>query len=496
VLHGFGAPCFEAHPFDWTGLLGLPLRARPSSRSRVRESGMDPATLTRELATAVEAPVLGGEEVQPYLMDATEAQGLRGEAEAVVLARAPEDVAHTLAWCYEHDVPLTARGGGTGWAGGAVPRGGVVVSLAGLHSIRSIEPLQWRAEVEAGVTTQAVQRLALENGLYYPPDPGAAEESQIGGNVATNAGGPHAFKYGVTGSWVTGLEVAIAPGTLTRFGGSVRKDVAPYDLRSLMIGSEGTLGIVTAVRLKLIPPPEARRPVVALYAGDEAGASAVLSAMASGTAPSAIEFLDAASFAISGAGFPLPLERPDRPFVVIAEADGSEQEAVAGQELLREALSDGAQIVLAPERPDEVAALWRWRDGIGIVARSHLGGKVSEDVCVPCDRLAEMIAATHEAAAAAGLEACCWGHAGDGNVHSTFLFAGGDDDAAGRAVKAAAGVFGAALALGGSVSGEHGIGLVKAGQLARQLDPAALELHRSIKRLLDPKNLLNPGKKV
>ena len=200
-----------------------------------------------------------------------------------------------LAWCYEHDVPLTARGGGSGYAGGAVPDGGVVVALAGLRSVRSIEPLQWRAEIESGVTTHEVQRLARENGLYYPPDPGAAEQSQLGGNVATNAGGPHAFKYGVTGAWVTGLEVAIAPGELVTFGSGVRKDVAGYDVRSLLIGSEGTLGIVTAVRLKLIPPPEAAARSSRSTTATRRGA-AVMHAMASGTLPAAIEFLDSAAF--------------------------------------------------------------------------------------------------------------------------------------------------------------------------------------------------------
>ncbi len=458
---------------------------------------MNTAVLMRELAATVDAPVLDGDAVAPYLLDATEARGLRGRADAVVLAKTARDVAGVLAWCYEHDVPLTARGGGSGYAGGAVPDGGVVVALAGLRSVRSIEPLQWRAEIESGVTTQEVQRVARENGLYYPPDPGAAEQSQLGGNVATNAGGPHAFKYGVTGAWVTSIEVAIAPGELVTFGSGVRKDVAGYDVRSLLIGSEGTLGIVTAVRLKLIPPPEARRPVVAFYDGDAEGTAAVMHAMASGTLPAAIEFLDSAAFAISGRAFPFPLARASQPgFVVIAEADGSEEEAATGQMLLREALSAGAEEVLTPSRAEEVAALWRWRDGIGIAADAYLGGKVSEDVCVPVERLADVIAATHEAAAEARLEACCWGHAGDGNVHSSFLFDGGDAAASLRATAAAERVFDAAVSLGGTVTGEHGIGLVKSAQLSKQLSPAAVRVHRAVKALFDPKNLLNRGKKV
>ena len=193
---------------------------------------------------------------------------MRGVAEAVVRPADAEQVAAVVAWCGENEVPIVPRGGGTGWAGGAVPRGsGVVMALERLNRVRRLDPLQWRMCAEAGVTTATVQRLARENGLYYPPDPGAAESSQIGGNVATNAGGPHCFKYGVTGAWVTGLEVVLAGGEIVRFGGPVRKDVAGYDLRSLMIGSEGTLGIITAVWLRLIPALPDPLPVAAFYAG-------------------------------------------------------------------------------------------------------------------------------------------------------------------------------------------------------------------------------------
>ena len=227
--------------------------------------------------------------------------------------------------------------------------------------MRSIEPLQWRAEIESGVTTHEVQRLARENGLYYPPDPGAAEQSQLGGNVATNAGGPHAFKYGVTGAWVTSIEVAIAPGELVTFGSGVRKDVAGYDVRSLLIGSEGTLGIVTAVRLKLIPPPEARRPVVAFYGGDAEGTAAVMHAMASGTLPAAIEFLDSAAFAISGRAFPFPLERAAQPGVRRDRRGGRQRgggrdrpDAAAGGALGRSGGS--ADAVTAPRRSPRCGA--------------------------------------------------------------------------------------------------------------------------------------------
>src|SRR5438309_8902828 len=204
--------------------------------------------------------LVGGEHVHepphdsPYNRDCSRRRGLEGRADAVVLPASAAEVAAVLGWCYGHDVSIVPRGGGTGLTGGAVPtEGGVVCSLERLRAVRTMEPELWRMEVEAGVSTRHVQRLARENGLMFAPDPGASEQSQIGGNVATNAGGPHALKYGATGSWVMGLEAVIAPGEVVTLGGWARKDVAGYDLKALLIGSEGTLGVVTAVRLGLLP---------------------------------------------------------------------------------------------------------------------------------------------------------------------------------------------------------------------------------------------------
>src|SRR3954449_3688618 len=234
---------------------------------------------TSELRAIVGAEHVEAPPPAAYLHDATITRGLRGEAAAVVRPADADEVRRVVAWCYENDVPIVPRGGGSGLAGGAVPldERAVVLSLERLARVRSFEPELWRMNVEAGVLTTHVQRLARENGLWFPPDPGAAEQSQIGGNVATNAGGPHAFRYGQTGAWVTGLEAVVAPGELVRFGGPVRKDVAGYDLKDLMVGSEGTLGVVTAVWLRLIPAPAHAPSVVAAFFGEErAGCRAVL----------------------------------------------------------------------------------------------------------------------------------------------------------------------------------------------------------------------------
>ena len=438
-----------------------------------------------------------------YLTDATESRAIRGRADAIALPRDANDVAAVLQWCYEHDVPVTPRGGGTGFSGGAVPLdGGVVVSLERLCARVVVEPGQWRAWVPAGTRTADVRRHARDNGLFYAPDPGAAETSMIGGNIATNAGGPHTFKYGVTGTWVSGLEVVLPPGELVQVGGRARKDVAGYDLRSLLIGSEGTLGIVTGAWLKLLPAPEAAFPIVALYRDADAGCDALQEVLGSGVVPAALEFLDEGALGASlGA---LQAVAPALPagatsgarFMLIAEADGRAEAAAVDARELADVLGDGALARYAPTGRSEIDALWRWRDGVSLAVTAQRGGKVSEDIVVPVESLRDAIAATVEIGGRHGLPACSWGHAGDGNVHATFMVDRDDEDELGRAAAAAEELFGVAVAAGGSVSGEHGLGLVKSGMLELQWPARALELHEQIKHLFDPKGLLNPGKKL
>ena len=431
-----------------------------------------------------------------YLSDETEGRGLRGRADAVVLPESTDEVASVVAWCYENDVPLVPRGGGTGFAGGAVPlAGGVVLSLERMTRIRSFEPLLWRISVEAGLRTAELRRIVRESGLFFPPDPGAAEQSHIGGNIATNAGGPHAFKYGVTGTWVTGLEAVVPPGDVVGVGGAVRKDVAGYDLKSLLIGSEGTLGVITAAWLRLLPAPEVFLPVCGLYAGIDAGCEALERVLASGLTVAALEYLDAGTLAAAGGSFPVGLP-PDARFMVIAEADGSAEEAARLRDEVVGALDEGALAIHAPTASADVAALWRWRDGVSIAVSAQRGGKVSEDIAVPFDRLPDAIRETLAIGERHRLAACSWGHAGDGNLHSTFLVAPGSADELARAQRAAEGLFELATRLGGTISGEHGVGIVKRAYLTGHLSARALAVQRAIKEAFDPKGLLNPGKKV
>jgi glycolate oxidase subunit GlcD len=429
-----------------------------------------------------------------YLADLM-GRGVQGTADAVVLPSSVDEVAAVMRWCYDNDVPLTARGGGTGLAGGAIPvLGGVVIGFERLKKIRQFDPLLWRMHVEAGVTTGDIQRLARESGLRFPPDPGAAEISQIGGNIACNAGGPHAFKYGVTGNWVTGLEVVIPPGEIVHIGGPLRKDVAGYDVKNLLVGSEGTLGLITAAWLKLVPAPELELPVIGLYRDAEAGISAIERVLASGVVPAAIEYLDAVTLQYSGDAYPFGL--PDgAAFMVITEADGADSEArrVAGE--LQEALVDDAVAVHSPVKPSEVADLWRWRGGVAFAILAQRGGAYSEDIAVPLDKLRDVARETLAIGERHNVPALSFGHAGDGNIHSTFLFAPDDLEEEQRADDACHELFELALRLGGTISGEHGVGWLKRGQLEHQLGPVGYDLHNRIKQTFDPKNLLNPGKK-
>jgi len=440
------------------------------------------STSTEEIANAA-TRIVGEPHVERDVW-LTDASGAGGTAPVLVRPGTAQEVRDVVTWAYAHDVAILPVGGATGYSGGIVPvydGPAVAIALGRLNRVRSFDPLLWRIEVEAGVTTETVQRLARENGLLFPPDPGASEQSQIGGNLATNAGGPHAFKYGVTSRWVTGVEAVIAPGELVSFGGPIRKDVAGYDLRSLLVGSEGTLGIITAAWLRLVPAPTQAIPVVGLYGSAGAGVEAIEAALASNVVPAALEYLQGSCLRHAPPPF---IDASAADFMVICEA-----ETEAERDALLEALGPEA----AAYDPGEV---WRWRGGVSLAIRAVKGEKLAEDIAIPLDRLQEGIERILAIGAANGLEATSWGHAGDGNLHGTFLFDPHDPEDVRRSERAAEDLFDLARDLGGTVSGEHGLGLLKRGQLLGQWSEAAVGAHEAVKRALDPKGLFNPGKKV
>ena len=363
--------------------------------------------------------------------------------------------------------------------------------------MRAFDPLLWRICVEAGVSTAEVRRLARENGLFFPPDPGAAEQSQIGGNIATNAGGPHAFKYGVTGAWVTGLEAVVPPGEIVAVGGPIRKDVAGYDLKGLLVGSEGTLGVITAAWLRLLPAPEAALPGGRLLRRHRGGLRAIEAVLGDGLPSAALEYLDGGALAAAGAAFPGAV--PDGAgFMVIAEADGTEAEAERLQGELVEVLGHRrARRARARRSRREVEALWRWRDGVSIAVERPARREGERGHRRPA-RPAARRRSRRRSRSAAGT---AWRPAAGATPATGTCTrpSWSPPTTAGeleRAGSAAEELFELAVRLGGSVSGEHGVGWVKRGQLARQWPPRALELHEAVKRAFDPKGLMNPGKKI
>jgi len=459
--------------------------------------------VARELSRLIGAEhVLDAPVGAPYDRDAGRRRGVDSKAEAVARPGSAQEVAAVVAWCYEHDVPIVPRGGGTGMMGGAVAtHGGVVVSMERLRRVRELEPALWRMLPEAGVSTRDVQRLARENGLMFAPDPGAAEQSQIGGNVATNAGGPHALKYGVTGTWVAGLEAVLAPGEVVQVGGWAAKDVAGYDLKSLLIGSEGTLGLITAVRLKLLPAPEAALALVVFLRARSEGCEAIETVLGAGLRPSVLDFLDGETLRMMGAAYGAALGSSTRSadvpaeadFALVIEVDGSREEAHAQREELIRTLGSAA---LAVDEVEDAQALWRWRDGINGVVTGVRGAKVSEDVVFPLERLAEGLEGFEAIASEYGMRSCAWGHGGEGNVHATVLVDPEMESELDASEAVGEGLFELVVRLGGSVAGEHGVGWLKRGRLAAQWEERAVLLHEQIKQVFDPKGLLNPGKKL
>jgi FAD/FMN-containing dehydrogenase len=282
-------------------------------------------------------------------------------------------------------------------------------------------------------------------------------------------------------------------GGLVRLGGSVRKDVAGYDLLSLLVGSEGTLGLITSVWLRLIPAPEAAWPVAAFYPDTASGCAAIERILGYGLPVAALEFLDAATVRLAAAGFP---GEAGAGFLVVAEADGTAEGAAALRDEVAEIVAEGADARWTATTPVETASFWRWRDGVSLRVQAHRGGKSSEDIAVPVERLAEAVEETLAIGRRHGLDACSWGHAGDGNLHSTFLLDPRNADEVLRAQAASEELFALAARLGGTISGEHGIGAVKAGRLGLQWSEAALDLHDAVKHAFDPKGLFNPGKKL
>ena len=431
------------------------------------------------------------EDTIAYSFDATYAEG---RPEMVVLPGTAAEVAAVLAAAYDEEVPLTPRGAGTGLSGGALALGGVLLVLTRMNRILELNKQSLYAVVEPGVVTAELQRAAARERLFYPPDPSSAEVCTIGGNIAENAGGAHGFKYGVTRDYLLGLEFALPPGELITTGGQTLKNVTGYDLSRLLCGSEGTLGIITKATLRLIPAPEARRTILAVFAALDAATEAVSRIIGAGVVPAAFEIMDQAAVRCVEQYLRLGLPASTAALIV-AETDGCEETAVRLARkvaaLCREA---GAREARIAQTSAEAEAFWRARRSVSAALARLKPFKAGEDVAVPLGRLSELVNRLQEIREQENIDMIVFGHAADGHLHPNIIANPRDGEEMERVRRAMVRIFDAALELGGTLSGEHGIGALKAPFLPRALSPAAAGLMQRIKAVFDPKGLLNPGK--
>ncbi|NYD59572.1 glycolate oxidase [Nocardioides marinisabuli] len=432
--------------------------------------------------------------VASYARDET-ALGVSGGAGpvAVVSPRTTADVAAVLAIAHEHRVPVVVRGAGSGLSGAAsAPEGSVVLSTRRLTRVLEVDPDERLAVVQPGVVTGDLRAAVAEVGLFYPPDPGSVAFSTIGGNVATNAGGMCCVKYGVTGDFVLGLEVVLADGTVTRTGRRTAKGVAGYDLTALLVGSEGTLGVVTEITLRLLPAPAPARTLVATFPGLAAAGAAVAAVTRAGLDLSMLEIMDRTTLDAVDELTGMGLGADGTPAaMLLAQCDGEDAPAVL--ERMAALCEDaGAEDVVAADDAAEGEALLEARRQ-ALPALERLGDWVLDDVCVPRGRVVELLEAVERVAEQEALTIGVFGHAGDGNMHPTIVHDAADPASVAAATRAFDAITAAALELGGTITGEHGVGRLKRDWLARELDPGAMAMSRAVKGALDPLGILNPG---
>ncbi len=416
-----------------------------------------------------------------------------GEPFAVVFPRSTDQVSAVIAAAHAHRVPVVPRGAGSGLTGGSnAIDGSVVVCLERMRAVLAVEEADGYVETQPGVLNTELRDHVRGHGLWYAPDPASKDFCSIGGNVNTNAGGLCCVKYGVTRDAVLGLEVVMADGRVVRLGRRTVKGVAGYDLAGLMVGSEGTLGIVTMARLRLRPLPPPATTAVAVFADLASAGRAVLAIMRELT-PSMLELMDRETIRAVEAWQPMGLD-VDTDALLVAQFDGGSGAAEADADRLV-ALCDALGAVEAYRSEDPVQSeLLLGARRMAIPAIEALGDWLLDDVAVPRTRLAEAMVRIEDIAAQREVRICTFGHAGDGNLHPTIVTPRGDTDAAARALLAFDDILDLSLSLGGTVTGEHGIGNLKSHALARELEPPVMDLHTRIKQAWDPEGILNPGK--
>ncbi len=412
-----------------------------------------------------------------------------------------QEIAAVLAYANKNNIPVTTRGAGYGYVGGCVPiTGGILLSTERLHEILEVHAGDFVAVVQPAVITSQLQEAAEAKGLFYPPDPASREHCSIGGNIATNAGGPRCLKYGVTRNYVLGLEVALADGSLVRLGGRTHKNKTGFDLLGMFIGSEGLLGVITEATLRLLPMPPARATLSAGFTTMREAAAAVQNIFHAGYLPAAIEVAD--HFTLEAARRDLPSEIknviPPGAAHLLVEIDG-QVESIKGESLtLKKLLAENKAIQVEHAiTPEECDRLWNLRRSFSMALRATGLIKLNEDIVIPRSRLVDLIDFAEKLQAQSGFPIACFGHAGDGNIHVNIMVSQEQQREEKATIETFLNLlFTQVLDWGGSITGEHGIGLAKLPWWKQATTPAVRNLHTQLKRALDPNNILNPGKFV
>jgi glycolate oxidase len=431
-------------------------------------------------------------DLQAYAYDGT---FLERRPEIVTLPKTTEDVAAILRLASRERIPVVTRGAGSGLAGGSVPlSGGIALVTTRMNRILELDPVNMLIRVQPGVVTSAIHAEALAHGLFYPPDPASQRQSTIGGNTATCAGGPHGLKYGVTKDYVLGLEAVTADGRILRTGGKMIKNVTGYNLTQLLVGSEGTLAVITEILIRLLPKPRATRTAMAVFPEIDDAAHMITIILNAGIIPATIEIMDQESIRCveewQHAGLPV-----DAGAILLIELDGEpaaiEVELADTAKLCRERRASEVRVAADAK---ESAALWSARRSVSASMARIRPTKLGEDISVPRSAIPEALRAVREIAAKYRVKIAVYGHISDGNLHPNLLFDRHDAEEVDRVNRAAAEIFEATIRLGGTLSGEHGIGALKKEFLTAALDPVELELMHTVKVALDPLGILNPGK--
>ncbi len=448
----------------------------------------------KEIAAVVgpENLLTSPEERWCYAYDATD---LAAVPDLVVFPGSEAEISAILRLANQHLFPVVPRGAGTGRVGGSVPvAGGVVLVLIRLNRILEINAADLVAVVEPGVITGHLKAEAAKLGLYYPPDPGSAEYCTLGGNVAAGAGGPVAVQYGVTRDYVLGLTVVLPSGEVIDTGTRTMKGVVGYDLTHLFLGSEGTLGVITRIVLRLVPQPAARQTLAAGFGTLEAATVAVGEIFQARLTPTALEFMDSATLACVREMLPFAVPPRVAALLLLAVEGHPRDVETRAAAMARLCRQQGARLVLRARSPEEAERLWQARRAISPATFKVKPRKISEDVAVPLSAIPALVAGVQELAQKYGLPILCYGHAGDGNIHLNIMY---DQEVAAErqaAPQAVRDIFVLVRQLQGTLSGEHGVGLTKAPYLGMELSPAAIALQRRLKAAFDPNNIMNPGK--